>query len=65
MIQTYDPKDTKVFLNGTQLDLDGEVEISYLCKCGEESEYGCHGIQDGEVYSEYHCKKCHNREKKE
>lgn len=33
------------------------------CACGEESEYGCHGVRDGEVYSEYLCKKCKNERK--
>ena len=30
------------------------------CPCGQPSEYGCHGVRDGEVYSEYFCKKCKN-----
>lgn len=36
-----------------------------LCHCGEESDYGAHGIRDGAVYSEYFCKSCHNKNKRE
>lgn len=31
------------------------------CPCGEESEFGCHGVRNGQVYSEYFCKKCKNQ----
>ena len=31
-----------------------------LCKCGEESTRGCHGINDEGVYSEYYCDKCYH-----
>ena len=35
-------------------------DFSNDCPCGQPSEYGCHGVRDGEVYSEYFCKKCKN-----
>lgn len=28
--------------------------------CGGESDYGHHGLRDGEVYSEYYCEKHHH-----
>lgn len=31
-----------------------------LCPCGHPYDFGCHGVRDGQVYSEYRCKKCHN-----
>jgi len=34
-------------------------EYKDKCKCGKESDYGCHGIKDGEVYSEFYCKECY------
>jgi hypothetical protein len=34
------------------------------CKCGAESDFGCHGVRDGEVYSEFYCKACYNKGKK-
>lgn len=29
-------------------------------KCGKESKYGCHGVKEGVVYSEYFCGPCYN-----
>ncbi len=40
------------------------MEDEDKCKCGKPSEMGCHGIRDGEVYSEYYCHECYNKEKK-
>ena len=31
-----------------------------VCKCGKESDYGCHGVKDGKNYDEYYCKECYN-----
>jgi hypothetical protein len=31
------------------------------CKCGAESDYGCHGVKNMEVYSEYYCTDCYNK----
>ncbi len=31
------------------------------CDCGKESDFGYHGVRDGEVYSEYYCKECYNK----
>lgn len=28
------------------------------CKCGKESEVGCHGISEGSVMSFYFCMSC-------
>ena len=28
--------------------------------CGADSDYGCHGIKNGEAYSEYFCNKHYN-----
>ena len=36
--------------------------IDNKCECGEESTVGCHGITEGEVYDEYYCDKCWNKE---
>ncbi len=36
------------------------VEESDKCACGAESAYGCHGVRDGQVFSEYFCKECKN-----
>jgi hypothetical protein len=37
-----------------------------ICKCGKETTKGCHGIEDGSIYSEYYCDTCfHNRLKVE
>lgn len=38
--------------------------MSDLCSCGKESEYGCHGITNGEVYDEYFCETCYNVKKR-
>ena len=32
--------------------------------CGETADYGCHGIRDGEVYSEHYCEKHYNAKKR-
>ena len=41
------------------------VEVAQdSCLCGEESDYGCHGIKDSEVFSEYLCKKCYHKKGK-
>lgn len=29
--------------------------------CPAEAEYGCHGIRDGQVYSEYWCPDCRHK----
>lgn len=31
------------------------------CKCGQESDFGCHGVKNDEVYSEFYCKDCYNK----
>jgi hypothetical protein len=35
------------------------------CACGETSTKGCHGVKNGEVYSEYYCDGCYNKKDKE
>jgi hypothetical protein len=35
-----------------------------LCQCGQESDFGCHGVRDMEVYSEFFCKKCYHKKDK-
>jgi hypothetical protein len=32
------------------------------CACGKDSDFGCHGIKNEEVYSEFYCKECYNKE---
>jgi hypothetical protein len=39
--------------------------IDELCACGKDSDWGCHGVHDGEVYSEYYCKECYLKHKKD
>jgi len=38
--------------------------MSDLCACGKESEFGCHGITQGEIYDEYYCEACYNIKKR-
>ena len=66
-IAVYNADDAKVFINGTQIESVGAITIEFddVCKCGSPSEYGCHGVSEGAVYSEYLCKKCYNREKRQ
>lgn len=47
------------------IKVNGEI-LNYpdLCKCGKESDFGCHGIRNDIVYSEYLCRSCYNRSKK-
>lgn len=33
------------------------------CACGKEAAIGAHGIKDGQVYDEYYCEECWNKEK--
>lgn len=44
--------------------IDAFLEENNNCACGKESEYGAHGVRDGQVYSEYFCKKCKNEREK-
>lgn len=37
------------------------LESPDLCNCGKESDYGCHGIRDQQMYDEYYCKECYNK----
>jgi hypothetical protein len=37
------------------------MKESDKCLCNEESTKGCHGIRNGEVYSEYYCDDCYNK----
>jgi hypothetical protein len=32
-----------------------------LCKCGKESDYGCHGFRDQQMYNEFYCRECYNK----
>lgn len=32
-----------------------------LCKCGKESDYGCHGFRDEKMYNEFYCKECYSK----
>ena len=43
------------------MELLPEKTPSDLCSCGEESDYGAHGLRDGEIYDEYFCEKCWNK----
>ena len=74
-IAIYKPEDTKVYINGTEIFVTADIVISpsairvdlpifpiTLCKCGKERDYGCHGVKDREVYSEYYCKECYHKE---
>lgn len=49
----------KVFVNGVEIGYADSVIIEWGCPCGEESDYGCHGFRDGELFDEYLCKKCY------
>jgi hypothetical protein len=33
-------------------------------QCGAESDYGVHGIKDGEASSRYYCHKCYHKIKR-
>lgn len=33
---------------------------STKCACGAESDYGAHGVSNGEIYDEYYCEACWN-----
>ena len=35
-------------------------EDKMLCECGEESTRGCHGIENGQVFSKHYCDKCYH-----
>lgn len=39
-------------------------EESDKCECGAESDYGCHGVRDAQVYDEFYCKECYNKKDK-
>ncbi len=42
--------------------LNESSQIEDPCQeCGKESDYGAHGIRNGEVYDEYHCEECYNK----
>lgn len=34
---------------------------SLNCKCGAESTKGCHGVRNGQIYSEHFCDSCYNK----
>ena len=59
-----------IYVNGEKLlypdDLNSMVDLGLTdrCLCGEESDYGCHGVKDVQVYSEFYCKECYNRRNK-
>ena len=51
-------------LNYSYLSIDDmSKQLEYLCKCGQESTHGAHGVRDNEVFSEYFCQKCYNNKK--
>jgi hypothetical protein len=33
-------------------------DLEPCSKCGDESDYGAHGIKNGQIYSEYWCATC-------
>jgi hypothetical protein len=41
------------------------VEEPPICACGQPYDFGCHGVRDGQVYSEYQCRKCHNKDRRD
>lgn len=54
----YEPKDVTLVVNGTEVLNPGK-----RCDCGKDSDFGCHGVRNGDLYSEYFCKSCYNRRK--
>jgi hypothetical protein len=54
MIAVYNAEDLFLTINGTELK-----DSDDLCECGEESDYGCHGVREGSAYSEYYCRECY------
>lgn len=60
VVQTYE--NAKVFINGVEIAPIDSIQIGYDCKCGAESDFGCHGVRNGEIFSEYYCKNCYNKE---
>jgi hypothetical protein len=67
MTHTLTPDEVYIYLNGERLVYPNDLNIlvnlglTDRCLCGEESDYGCHGIKDGKAYSEFYCKECYNR----
>lgn len=63
MTEIYKSEDVHLTINGTKLELPPEtyVTIEHNCQCGKPSEYGCHGVKNGEVYDEFLCKECYNK----
>lgn len=67
-IAVYKPEDTRVHINGIEIEpadsfsIDNRLLSSNWCKCGKESDFGCHGVKNSEVYSEYYCKECYHKE---
>lgn len=59
---TYNPDQVK--LSVQEEGILNFTTLEDLCSCGQEVDYGCHGVRDGEVYSEYLCKKCYNKREK-
>ncbi len=46
--------------------MDKMVENEEKCGCGKESTRGCHGVKDGQIYSEHFCDGCfHDRNSKD
>lgn len=39
------------------------IEVTDNCDCGNQSDYGAHGIRDGEIYDEYYCEECWSKRK--
>jgi hypothetical protein len=57
LIAIYNPQDVTLTINGEAIQ---NIDLT-LCNCGEESDFGAHGIRNGKVYSEYYCKDCYNK----
>lgn len=56
MIETYIPSTSDLFFK--------EFVEDHYQNCSKLSDYGCHGVKDNKVYSEFYCKECYNKRNK-
>lgn len=57
---------TRTEIDVLEMSLPKEIHITTtnVCECGQDSDFGCHGIRNEEIYSEYYCTDCYNRRKR-
>jgi hypothetical protein len=59
MIAPYNTEDLQLSIGGVKIEpmRSSDIHTDYCRECGQETDYGCHGIRDGLVFSEYLCRK--------